>query len=82
MKYYTSPDEAIRDGMDKRAIGELMVPVDNIIGLRRMWVVYASGKTPYLAYPGAPGIKVRHATAKEVDGARRWRNMMNDGRWN
>ena len=83
MKYYSSPEAAVRDGMDKRAIGELMVQSsDTSLGWRRMWVIYTSGKTPYLAYPGVPGLKVRDATAKEVDQARRWRNMMNDGRWN
>ncbi len=83
MKYYSSPEAAVSDGMDKRAIGELMVQSsDTQLGWRRMWVIYTSGKTPYLAYPGSPGIKVRDATAKEVDQARRWRNMMNDGRWN
>ena len=83
MKYYSSPEAAVRDGMDKRAVGELMVQSsDTSLGWRRMWVIYTSGKTPYLAYPGVPGLKVRDATAKEVDQARRWRNMMNDGRWN
>jgi hypothetical protein len=80
MKFYTSPDEAIRDGMDQRAIGEIMVE-DPYVGKRRMWVIYTKHKTPFLAYPGTPGIKVRDATAKEVDQAKRWRNMMNDGRW-
>jgi hypothetical protein len=81
MKFYTNPETAVRDGMDKRAIGEVMVE-DPRTGRRKMWIVYTAHKTPYLAYPGSPGIKVRDATAKEVDNARNWRNLMNDGRWN
>lgn len=80
MKYYQTPDEAVRDGMDKRAIGNVLVQADTQAGVRRMWIIWQHGRTPYLAYPGSPGIKVRDATAKEVDSARHWRNMMNEGR--
>jgi hypothetical protein len=79
IKYYNDPVEAIRGGLDNRAIGEVFVQGRDG-RWKRMWVVYPIMKTPYLTYPGMPGIRFRDATKAEVDSVKRWHNLINDGR--
>jgi hypothetical protein len=79
IKYFNDPLEAIRGGLDNRAIGETFIQ-DRDGRWRRMWVVYPIMKTPYLTYPGMPGIRFRDATKAEVDSVKKWHNLIHDGR--
>jgi hypothetical protein len=79
MTYHTNPDDALRYGEGKKAVGDVFVPWTTPSGFKRMIVVYETSKTPYIAYPSSPGVKIRPASAKEVENARRWRNIMNTG---
>lgn len=80
MNYHNNPDDALRHGNGKKALGDLIVEAPGPISTKRMIVVYEHGRDPYLAYPGSPGVPIRRATAKEVERAYRWRNIMNTTR--
>jgi len=78
--YHNNPDDALRSGNGKKALGDIIVDAAGPIATRRMIVVYERGKDPYLAYPGSPGVPIRRATSREVERAYRWRNVMNSAR--
>lgn len=79
MNYHNNPDDALRSGNGKKALGDIIVDTAGPISTRRMIVVYQHGKDPYLAFPGSPGVPIRRASSSEVEHANRWRNIMNTG---
>jgi len=73
-KYYDNPDEAIENGYSSKSIGGTYGEVYN--GKKqKIIVVYEKGITPYVAYPSAPGMKVRNATRQEMRSVGHWRNL-------
>lgn len=65
--YYDNPEEAIRKGKSRKAIG---------IYNRLYCIVYETRKTPYLAMRSSPGMPIRKATTREVDRCRKWSNLV------
>lgn len=72
--YYDNPEEAIEKGHAPKSIGETFGEVYNG-KQQKVLVVFQKGVTPYIAYPSAPGMKVRNATSKEIRSVRDWRNL-------
>ena len=65
--YYDNPEEAIRKGKSRKAIGILN---------REYCIVFETRKTPYVAHRSSPGLPVRNATSREIDTCRKWSNLV------
>jgi len=74
-KYYDNPEEAIQNGKSRKAIGYTFGEVYHG-KQQRIMIVFEKEKTPYVAYPTAPGLDVRKATTKEVESVREWVNLV------
>ncbi len=63
--YYETPEDALKNGFGKLAIGDSP--------LERMVIVFPRQGQNYVAFRGSPGVPIRKATTSEIDRCRRWK---------